>query len=209
MTTTTEQLQTTYKELSKFITALFLIIVAISCYLLQRSYVTIFLAEYVDTEFADTTFQNQQQPQVSFGALKFQYGAMNIFWPLVILVLLLVLKFLLKKQTSIWTSIKANDNAACLNFDSMNVYEQILSDKSGRRILNIAAYLPLIALFAHLLAGGWLFFILSSDQIANSDAADILIPETFLQIFISIFSIILIVGIPRFVIRTVRSYLKT
>lgn len=155
--TTSEHLQTVFKELSKFITTLFLIITAISCYLLQRSYVTIFLAEYVDTEFADTTFQNQQQPQVSFGDLKFQYGAMNIFWPLVILVLLLVSKFLFKKQSSIWASIKANDSTASLSFDPMNVYEQILSDKSGRRILNIAAYLPLIALIAHLLAGGWLF----------------------------------------------------
>src|SRR5690606_18769309 len=128
---TFDQLQASYKELSKFITGLFLIIIAISCYILQRSYVTLFLAEYVDTEFADNTFQTQQQPQVSFGALKFQYGAMNIFWPLIILALFLILKFLLKKQTSIWTSLNATDPSVCLHFDPMNVYEQILSDKSG------------------------------------------------------------------------------
>lgn len=204
--TSSETLQTTHKEVTKLVFGIFLILIAISCYLLQRSYVSIFLAEYIDTEFADETFQNQQQSQVSFGALKFQYGAMNIFWPLIILVLILVLKFLIKKQSSIWGELKIQNSSNSLNFDPYNIYEQILDDKTGRAVLRLSSYLPVIALVSHFFAGVWLFYMIGFEDVANSNAIYILIPETFLHIIITFVCILFVFKIPKFLISSIRTY---
>lgn len=204
--TNPEQLQPTFKELSKIITGLFLILIAMSCYVIQRSYAALFIAQFADTEFSNI-IQKTETTQAEFAGLKFQYGTMNILWPVVLLILSLIIKFLAEKQACIWKILQKSEELATLNFDALNIYRQILIDKTGRVILVIVAYLPLFALLAHLVAGSWMLFIfMEGSSFANKATLHILKPQAVLQIAVSLAAIGLTIGVPRFLVALIRRY---
>lgn len=148
---TIKDLKSTFKELSKLITGLFLGIGAVSLYILQRGYLTM-------VNFNVKSFkENSGVSQTEIFGIDFKYGAMNMFWPIVIFILFFLLYLLVKKQTTIWDDLRKEKQNINLSFDPYNIYREILDTKFARRFLIIALYTPILSLFVHFSVGGWLF----------------------------------------------------
>lgn len=200
-----ELLQPSFRELSKLIISLFLIVIAISCYMIQRSFIAFFMAQFADSEFSDLATQNMAS-QAQFGGLKFQYGTMNILWPVILLILFLIVKLLMQKQAGIWEGLRKSKDHEGLEFDALNLYRQILVDRIGRIVLFISAYLPLLALLAHLVAGAWLYYIFIKGNVTHAMALHILKPQALLQVMVSMAALGLAMGVPQLLLRIVAMY---
>ncbi|HWB25627.1 MAG TPA: hypothetical protein VG738_09110 [Chitinophagaceae bacterium] len=194
MTTETE-LKASFKDLSKYLNAINVALLVVSGYIIQRS---IFYSLNSDDGSAH---HHMQQAQTSFDGLGFLFGTMNIFWPVVALVLLVLTKLLLGKQMKIWDKIKVIDSEQNTDFDPLNLYREIFSSKSSRRLFSIACFLPLVALILHLLYGILLFFIVFD---ASSELTDLFI--VFAQIIVTACSIIIISKTPSAIYSTLKKF---
>src|ERR1700759_5433570 len=105
-----DTLRSSHKDTTKIVALLFLVTIVISCYLIQRGFVTSFFANRINI---DPSYQLKDnhipsgsqatigQTQVEFLNLEFTYTVMNVFWPLVIYTLFVVVSLLLQKQTRV------------------------------------------------------------------------------------------------------------
>lgn len=202
------EFKSTFKDITKYSIVLFVSLVSIGAYVIQRSYMAVFFSDSLVSEFVDKTRKSQQQSQVSFKGLTFTYGAMNMFWPIIIFLLFVSIFYFLKKQSAIYVEIKKSDNVfdSQLLFDPMNLFKEIQNDKLGRFILPTLLFIPLIALVTHLLSGLYIFWFLETEQVSDMDSSDALTRQLYYQLFISTITLILSISFPNKIWKIIKHF---
>lgn len=202
---TSSELKPVFKELTKYINGLFALIIVISAYVIQRSYVAIPLAGDVTSEFIDKTSSSMQQSQVTASGLSFTYGSMNIFWPVVIFGLYFFIRFFVTKQSNIWSQLK-NEGTINTSFDSLNLYQEIQTNSVGLMVWAIPCFIPVIAIILHGVSGYWIFTVITTEQISSVESQDFLIWQFYLQFITTIASILLSTMLPFQLIKMLKQY---
>jgi len=95
------ELKSSFKDTTKYMTFIFVAIILIGAYVVQRSYMAVFLSDSLTSDFISTTQHSQQQSQVVTNGLTFSYGAMNMFWPIIIFLLYSTGFYFIRKQSNI------------------------------------------------------------------------------------------------------------
>lgn len=203
------ELKSSFKDLTKYLTFLLIPLITIGAYVIQRSYMAVMLSDSLESDFIDKTKSFGQQSQVSFSGLTFSYGAMNMFWPVIIFVLYVVILLIVRKQSAVIGEIRNIDNSHAKNllFDPMNLFREIQIDKFGQIILATLLFIPLFGLLSHFLSGIFIFWKLNCDQVADMDSADALILQLYLQLALTFISLIFSIGFPFKLLRTFKKLL--
>jgi|GEM_PF-3562349 len=203
------ELKSSFKDLTKYLTFLLAPLIAIGAYIIQRSYMAVLLSDSLESDFIDKTKSSEQQSQVSFSGLTFSYGAMNMLWPIIIFILYVAVFLLARKQSTTITEIRniESNQSKNLLFDPMNLYREIQLDKLGRLILTTLVFIPLLGLLAHLFSGVFIFWKLNNEQVADPNSADALILQLYLQLTLTFLSLIFSIGFPFKILRAFKMLL--
>ncbi|MBL0745944.1 hypothetical protein [Chryseolinea lacunae] len=199
------EVKATFKELTKYINGVFILLLIVSAYVIQRSYMAIPLAEAVSSEFVDQAESSQQQPQVGASGLSFTYGAMNIFWPIVIFAFLFLLVQMTIKHVYLW-QILVGGGTSATTFDSLNLYQEVQSALLGKILLVVSCFLPLFAIILHGISGYWIFSIISTEQIHAVESQELLIWQFYLQLLVTVVSLGLSIMLPFRLVKMIKTF---
>lgn len=194
--------KSTHRELTKFIGSLLIILSVFSGYLIQRDIVSLLSEDIVIDEIVNS----MQQPQTMFLGVTFKYGTMNLFWPVVITAIFVLIHFLLIKQLNIWNTLRSKESSISLDFDALNVYSEIQTGALGRLCTRFAILLPMFALVIHLASGVFLLLHINAESTSNPAADDMLIVMLLTQIVITTLSIVTMLRLPGAVMSILRKF---
>lgn len=131
-----------FKALSKYEGFIFLLLINITIYLIQRDLLW-FVEESPDLYGA--------QQQGGFLDLEFSYVTLSIIWPVILLFVGLSLSVLSQRKLNIGIELIEKDaNVGKFFFDPFWVQDVILSNKLYLRLVQMLLYLPFAAILIHL-----------------------------------------------------------
>jgi hypothetical protein len=208
-----DKLIASFQTLTKMGLTIISFIVLISIYLIQRDLDTVYsVPKMVSNEGFNGGFgsTNLSAPQASVKTpiieIKYSYGTMSLFWPIIISSCCLIFCKIIRKQAKIFELIN-NENQlsfeALINIDSFFFYVSNYKSLKENVILWFIRWLPIIALVVHLFYG-----VIEFKYIIHFNSLNLLI-YNFFQILFTFICIIIALSFPKFLKRLNKYFLET
>lgn len=192
---------TLVKDVSKYLNSLFVLLSVVSAYVLYRG-TKAMLAGALKS--ADEIAVGQMQPQVQTYGLVFEYGAMSLFWPIILLVLSYSCLVLLRKYKAVSDGVEVGSSLGVL--DPLYNWQTINANRLGRTLSSSMAWLPFLATLVHLIAGLRLLLHIADPEQQTLEVVFLYLGTLLLlQIILALISLIALFGISRQMVGAMRS----
>lgn len=192
---------TLVKDVSKYLNSLFVLLSVIGAYVLARG-AKAALSSKLKTN--DDPIRIYGQTQLETHGLVFEYGAMSLFWPIILLGLSFSCLLLLRKYKTVNNGDDASSSLGMS--DPLYHWQAINAGRLGRTLSGAMAWLPFFATLVHLVSGAYILWHIADPEPQSMDVAPFHLKALLLvQTIVASVSLIALFGISRQMVRIMRS----